>query len=157
MTTNTKIVIGTLVVVILIIGGFFLFAHPANTDVPATTAQTPIPITSTTSAVSQPNLTLSQSENPDGVKIVETMTFFDASSLVSTSTYPTITGTANIPQVGILITNSKNVGIVKTSVPVVNGHWSYPCSVALAPGVYNLILFTDNIITGNAKLTVNKA
>ena len=66
---------------------------------------------------------------------------FDAVSFTSSSTYPALTGTANVSKVGIIIYDSKNLGLVGTpNVSVEKGHWTYYSSVALPPGLYSVLL-----------------
>jgi hypothetical protein len=89
--------------------------------------------------------------------VVPAFAEFDSLAFTSTSTYPVVTGTANTPRVGIVINNSKDVGVVGTwEVPVVSGHWSYATSVALTPGSYTLLLFIGAKNAGTAKLVVTK-
>ena len=147
---NTKVLLGIVAALVILVAGYFVL-RPAPGSAPAE-----IPTqtnASSTSATSSPTLSVGTST----VKIARANTQFDPSSLISTSAYPTITGTANVPLITIVISNSKGVGIVGTSdVPVVQGHWSYPCSVALPPGNYILTLYVNKTVTAGAELTVNK-
>jgi hypothetical protein len=155
---NTNTILGIVAAGVIVVAlGFFLLrpaSVPAPVEVPSQTAAT------TTSTISQPVKTGTQPTVTLGTPTSQTArasTQFDPSSLISTSTYPTITGTANVPLLTLIISNSKGVGIVGTAdVPVVNGHWSYPCSVALPPGAYTVILYVNKTVSAGARLTVNK-
>jgi hypothetical protein len=68
-----------------------------------------------------------------------------------------VTGTANSQKVGIVINNSKNVGLVGTwEIPVTDGHWSYSTSVALTPGTYTALLFIGPKNVSTAQIVVTK-
>jgi hypothetical protein len=91
------------------------------------------------------------------VKVSSSFVQFDSLSFVSTSTYPTVTGTASTPSVGIIISDSEGTGIVGTTeIPVRGGKWSYSCSVSLVPGAYTLTLFSGDA-SAAAKLTVKES
>jgi hypothetical protein len=159
--TNTKVLLGVVAAIVILVAGFFLL-RPTQVSAPVETSEQAA--ASTTPTVSQPKQTAGATTQPtftfgtSTAKITRAVTQFDPSSLISTSTYPSITGTANVPLIGIIIRNSKGVGIVGTSdIPVVQGHWSYPCSVALQPGTYTLILYANKTITAGAQLIVTKS
>lgn len=157
---NTKVALVVIAVLaVLAIGLSFL----RSTPMPAPTSTlNQNSAASTTSPVSPPQATGARSQSnfnigTTSVEITRLFALFDSSSFTSTSPYPTITGTANVSKVGIIINNSENVGIVGTAeIPVKQGHWSYSCSVALPPGTYTLIAFVGKNVTETAKLTVKK-
>jgi hypothetical protein len=149
---NTKIALGIVVVGVIVVAIGFYFMRPVSTSV-STQASTQGSPTSTTSqktaGSAQPTITVG-APAPAGP-----MTTFDASSLISASPYPVITGTANVPQIGVIISNSMGVGVTGSSnVSVVRGHWSYADSAHLAPGNYTVILFVGKTITAGGALTV---
>jgi len=75
----------------------------------------------------------------------------DARALVSTSTYPMITGTANVPKVGVVISRSNDVDVVGSfEIPVVTGHWTYYVPAPLVPATYKLRLFGGATTTSAA-------
>ncbi len=65
---------------------------------------------------------------------------FDQRSYTSVATYPTVSGTANVPSVFVIVYNAKNEGLVGTRVPVENGKWSFQSIVALPAGYYRVDL-----------------
>ncbi len=71
---------------------------------------------------------------------------FDQRSYTSVATYPTVSGTANVPSVFVVVYNDKNEGIVGTRVPVENGTWSFQSSVALPIGYYRVDLMGGEIV-----------
>ena len=154
---NTKVLLGIVAGAVILIAGFFLL-RPAGVPAPTSTPNQDSAASNTPQVVSpkkpdetQPTFNIGTTT----VKTVPAFALFNSNSFISTSTYPTITGTANTAKVGIVINNSMDVGILGTwEIPVSQGHWSYSSSVALPPGTYTLILFADNTITGTAKLTV---
>ncbi len=153
---NIKVILGiTAAIVILVIG--FLLLRPKTALVPLSASPAEQnAIASTTSQTSQPQQTKSNAGITSPLKITVSIARFDAISFFSTSTYPTISGIANTPKVGVIINDSKGKGIVGTSeIPVTRGHWFYSTSVALVPGTYTLVLFVGNTITEIAKLIVN--
>ena len=154
---NNKIAWGIVVAVIVIVGAFLLLrpsGAPSTATAPAQNASSTSPGSSLSPSVknnTQPTITVGTST----VKTIAPVTSFDSKSLISTSAYPTITGTANVSQIGIIISNSKGVGVVGSSdVAVVNGHWSYADSAKLPSGSYTIILFVGKTITAGAALTV---
>ena len=155
---NTKVAFTIAAIIVVLLVALFLL-HPENAPVSTGTSTSNVIASSTTSAsLTKPTHT----QPPLAIKVGTTTlnnfpvsALFDSSSYVSTSTYPTVTGTANVPQVGVIINNSKNVGVVGTwDIPVTQGHWSYSCSVKLPPGSYTAIVFVGKTVTETAKLTV---
>lgn len=150
---NTKVLIGLVIIGLLAIAGVAFSLRSVLSSAPTTADQ---------AATSTPSDTASKSGEPKftfGTSTVKTSpatATFDAVSFTSTSTYPSISGTAkNTSKVGIIINNDKNIGVIGTwEVPVVNGHWSYSSSVALSSGIYTVILFAGTTAAGNAKLIV---
>lgn len=154
---DTKATLAAVVVVAVLIVGFFLVrptSTPTSVNVPGQN--------STASSTSQTSESATTSTKPPSttqtaaIQVSEgSIALFSASSFTSTSTYPTVTGIANTAKVGIIVNNSKGVGIVGTAdIPVVQGNWSYSTSVALTPGTYTLVLFVGKTITQTVKLTV---
>ena len=148
---NTKAVLGWAVLVIIVGAGVYFFSQTSPLQM-SQEAATSTPSAATTTAagiVPQPVVNFQGPAVPAGhkaptfeaapmVRIVPTIAV-DERSLASTSTNPIITGTANIPMVGLVIFNSADVGIVGSwSIPVVDGHWSYPVPLALSPGNYTV-------------------
>jgi hypothetical protein len=140
---NTKAVLGWAVLVIIVGAGVYFFSQTSPLQVPQETA-TSTPAATTTAAVYQPSVAGAPAHAAPVVEIAPAQRVvivpkidIDETSLASTSTNPIITGTANIPTVGLVIFNSADVGIVGSwSIPVVDGHWSYAVPLALAPGNY---------------------
>ncbi len=152
---NTKIALGIVVTGVVIVAISFYLVRPLSVTEQAS-------IASSTTLVSHPQKTSGNPAQPTvtvgtptatGVKPV---TAFDSSSLASTSSYPVITGTANVPSIGVIIKDNKGVGIVGTSnISVVNGHWSYADSVSLRPGNYTVVLYVGKTVTAAGGLTVH--
>lgn len=71
---------------------------------------------------------------------------FDLRSYTSVSTYPTLSGTANVENVFIVINTDKGVGLVGTEVPVEKGHWTYQSVVGLPVGYYTVQLFGGSVV-----------
>jgi hypothetical protein len=139
------------IVVVAIVVGFFLLRSP-NISGPGTTSTT-ASSTSQKATSTQPSITVGVP-----VKVLPVSAAFNSNSLISTSSYPTVSGTANVSQVGIIVNNDRGVGIVGTAnVPVTGGHWIYHCSVALAPGTYTVSLYANGVIKAIAELVVNKS
>jgi len=150
---NTKVGLGILVCAVVLVGGFFLLHKPT----PQTTIETPSSPSTTAPAVptkaatsTKPTFTVTGISTT----IVHTYVRTDAASLVSTSTHPTITGTANVSRVGIVIKNSADVGIVGSSAIVVrDGHWSYAIPISLSPGSYTLFITgAENMLVTTLKI-----
>lgn len=164
---NTKVTWGVLVVAVILASvAYYVRSTPAGGVVvaPQTFVATTTPTTSSTPSQSSPSpepkvptATKPQVDVQYGSATIEKVPAsanFDTSSLVSTSSYPVITGTANVSKISILISNSKGDGLVATkNVPVVNGRWAYYCSVALVPADYKVSIY-DGISVQNATLVV---
>jgi hypothetical protein len=154
---NAKVITGGIATVI-IVGGALLFLRPSAPITPTTTLPLiPVALTTpraaTTSTHSQPTI---QMGTPILTKPAQAA--FDSTTFTSSSTYPVVTGTAsNTKKVGIVINNSKDLGLVGTwEIPVIDGHWSYAVSVALPPDKYTVLLFLGSKNVSSAKLTVTK-
>ncbi len=65
---------------------------------------------------------------------------FDLRSYTSVSHYPSLTGTANVKSVFVLIRDEKGVGISGTVIPVEKGVWSYSSVAYLPNGAYTVEL-----------------
>ncbi len=152
---NIKVALGIVIVAIILVISFFLL-HPRTVSAPTTV--TPAEQSATASTTSQPSQLqqTSQKLGTTGATITELIARFNSIPIVSTSAYPTISGIANTPKVGIIINNSKDKGIVGTAnIPVIRGQWSYSTSVALVPGTYTVVLFVGKTVTEVASLIVN--
>ena len=154
---KNNVILGVLAIVIIGIGGYMLTQPKAVTApalveeevVASTTVQTPV--TPAVDKKSQPTFSV----GPTTKTVTAAVASFDKSTITTTDSYPTITGTANVPEVGIIINNSKGEGLVGTGeITVENGHWSYSSSVHLPPGTYTLVLFGGAKVM-NAQLTVS--
>lgn len=78
------------------------------------------------------------------VDALSTAGTIDARSLIATTAYPVLTGTAkNVSTVGISIDNGEKV-FGSGDISVVNGTWSVKVTSALASGKYNVNLSTYN-------------
>lgn len=143
---NTKVILGILAAIIIVVAGYFALrpkASVAPVVVPAVATSTQ------TSAVQPtPQVPAKDSSKPTfafGSTTVSTVAV-DKESLTSTSSNPIITGTSNAKKVGVVVSDSKGVGIVGAfELPVVNGHWSYAVSVALVPGDYSVTVLGDAV------------
>lgn len=65
---------------------------------------------------------------------------FDLRSYTSVSHYPTLSGTANVSSVFVIVRDEKGVGISGTLVPVEKGVWSYSSVAYLPRGAYSVEL-----------------
>jgi hypothetical protein len=65
---------------------------------------------------------------------------FDQRSYTSVSHYPSLTGTANVKSVFVLLRDAKGAGISGTVVPVEKGVWSYSSVAYLPNGAYTVEL-----------------
>ncbi|MFA6585433.1 MAG: hypothetical protein WCS97_03245 [Candidatus Paceibacterota bacterium] len=150
---NTKIWLGIGVLVVVLAGGFF-FLKSSPASAPSNTATQEVASTTpqVTKAPVQPTFTTGTTD----VKIVQSSAraAFDPRSLTSTSTYPVITGTANVPKISITVYDREGVGIVSASnIQVKDGHWTYYCSAKLVAGKYMLIVMAEDVSVRTA-LTV---
>lgn len=128
---NIKIGFGIAVAVLILAASFFFF-RPAT----APTTEGIVQQGAATTTGAQPTFIVGTTTKKSVFSVR-----FDPQSLVSTSAYPTITGTANVSKIAIVINNSEGVGIVGAAdIPVVKGRWSYSDSVALVPGTYHVIV-----------------
>ncbi len=135
---NTKVALGMITALLIIVAASFFFLRPAFA--PMTAEPTQQNSAATTSQVTatgtQPTFVIGTTTKKSVFSV-----HFDPQSLISTSAYPTITGTANVSKIAIVINNSDGVGIVGAAdVPVVKGRWSYSDSVALVPGTYQVVV-----------------
>jgi hypothetical protein len=144
-------IIVVLAAVALIGVGYVLLQNAPGTPAAVNTATTTPVASGTPAAVfHQPTLKVGDTK----VTTIPASGLFDTSSFTSTSTYPTVTGTANVPLVGIVVSDAEGTGIVgSANVVVEGGHWSYTASVALMPGSYHVTLYVGKNATV-AKLTV---
>lgn len=139
---NTKTTLGLLAAIVIIVIAFFVFHKPAAAPVA-------LPTATTTPAIQAPaTSTVSTTSNAAAPKIEKTITAlpskpvahvaFDQASLVTSSSRPTISGTAtNVTTMALVIDNPQGVGIVGSgSIPVVNGHWSYTPAIGFSAGTY---------------------
>ncbi len=149
-TWSTTHILGGLALVVLVVVGFFLY-HAGQKEAPTT------PPLSTTTVSSQPEATTSSSttsvakpaQQPpkqptftqDSPAQIVASARFDTASLTSTSTYPVITGTASISEVGLVVSTMAGYGLAGAGhISVTSGHWEYPIPVPLTPGSYRLTL-----------------
>ncbi len=146
----------------VLIGGFFVL-HPS-----AGQALMPPPApfkgtqeaASTSTSISLPDAPPSapaQMQMKFGTPVmVKAFARFDTNSAVSTSAYPKITGTANVPEIGIIVNNSSGKGIVGTDkISVEGGHWSYTIPVELAPGTYTVELYGGPALVTSSLVVTN--
>jgi hypothetical protein len=154
---KNNVILGVLAVIIVGAGAYMLMQPKAVTApalveeevVASTTVQTPV--TPAVDKKSQPTFSV----GPTTKTVTSAVASFDKSTITTTDSYPTITGTANVPEVGIIINNSKGEGLVGTGeITVENGHWSYSTSVMLPPGTYIVMLYGGAKVV-NAQLTVS--
>ena len=153
---NNKVVIGILATIVVVGIGIYYSLPPAS-PVPTIGTATNTTASTAPQTVSSQKAVKTNAKPPFTIgttTVVQSFARFDQDSLTSTSTYPVITGTANVPKIGLTIYNSDGNGIVRPNyVPVIQGHWSYYDSVALMPGTYILILVVGNVDV-TAKLVV---
>lgn len=154
---KNNVIFGVLAVIIVGAGAYMLMQPKAVTApalveeevVASTTVQTPV--TPAVDKKSQPTFNV----GPTTKTVTAAVASFDKSTITTTDSYPTITGTANVPEVGIIINNNKGEGLVGTGeIKVENGHWSYSTSVLLPPGTYTVMLYGGAKVV-NAQLTVS--
>lgn len=157
---NKNIAFGIVAALIVIAIAFFAFHKPASaptipvqtatsTATAATTTATSTGSTAATSSSKTPSVSIGK---PQPVRIAT----IDQSSLLAHTPRPTITGTANVSAVAIVIDNPQGVGIVGSSnVPVTNGHWSFTPPQPFTPGTYTVhLLGGDKQV--DAKLVVTQ-
>ncbi len=154
---KNNVILGVLAIIIVGIGAYVL-SRPKAAPAPAIEQEAVAATTTTPEAPVKPVAKRSEptfSVGPTTKTSVSAKAAFDSSTITTTDSYPTITGTANVPEVGIIINNSKGEGLVGTGeITVENGHWSYSSSVHLPPGTYTLVLFGGAKVM-NAQLTVS--
>ena len=73
--------------------------------------------------------------------------------MTTTSSYPVITGSANVAEFQLYIVRSDTVAIVGAKIPVVGGRWSFSSSVKLSPAIYRVVIEAGGA-TAVGKLTV---
>lgn len=131
---QSKIVLGFIGVIAVVVLGYLLGTfQTAHAPTPESNANA----TGTTTKSSEPTFKF---DTPVLIN-QKAYTHIDTASLVTTSNYPTITGTANVPEVGIIIYDDANRGLVGTShIPVKNGKWTYSISVFLPKGGYKVVV-----------------
>lgn len=153
---KNNVILGVLAIIIVGIGAYVL-SRPKAVPTPAIEQEV---VAATTTPETPQKLVTKKSEptfsvGPTTKTSVSAKAAFDSSTISTSDNYPTITGTANVPEVGIIINNSKGEGLVGTGeITVENGHWSYSSSVHLPPGTYTLVLFGGAKVM-NAQLTVS--
>jgi hypothetical protein len=141
---NTKAAIGIVAALIVIAGAFYYFSRTGGAPAPApaepvATTSEPITVNPGTAAPAAPAPAVTAAKpatsKQKGVGSFSTATF------TASSAHPHITGSANVPEVQIVVVNAEGVGIVGgMHVPVVGGHFDFVPSVALKPGTYTLQL-----------------
>lgn len=152
---KNNVLIGV-VALIIVLGGAYLLLRPQSVPAPVTEQEV---VAATTTPEAPEKATTKKSEptfvvGPTTKTVVAAKAAFDKSTITTTDNYPTVTGTANVPEVGIIINNSKGEGLVGTGeIKVENGHWTYSSSVRLPAGTYTLVLFGGAKVM-NAQLVV---
>ena len=147
---NTKVAVGLVGAVILVVVGYFLANRPVAPIAPQTTG------TSTTTASEQvigaPTSLAGVGADAQHASAPKTSApkitvgsglyvRFDSYNMVTGSDHPSYTGTANVPKVTIVVVNSAGVGIAGSQdIPVIDGKWEYSAPPALAPGTYTIQL-----------------
>ena len=155
---KNNVLIGV-VALIIVLGGAYFLLQPQSVPAPVIEQEVVVAATTTTpEAPQKPAAKKSEptfSIGPTTKTVVSAKAAFDSSTISTSDNYPTITGTANVPEVGIIINNSKGEGLVGTGeITVENGHWSYSTSVLLPPGTYIVMLYGGAKVV-NAQLTVS--
>ena len=154
MKNNVLIGVGALIIVL---GGAYFLLQPQSVPAPAIEQEVVIAATTTPEAPQKIETKKSEptfSVGPTTKTVVSVKAAFDSSTITTPDSYPTITGTANVPEVGIIINNSKGEGLVGTGeITVENGHWSYSSSIFLPPGTYTIALYGGAKVV-NAQLTI---
>ncbi len=159
---NTKILVGALAAIVILVAAFFAFHKSATAPAPVSSA--PVPAATTTApvaATSSPAATTTAAKpaTPSFTVISQKavhVAAFDQSSLTASSPRPVITGTANVPSVAIVLDNPSGVGIAGSSrIAVTNGRWSFTAPQRLSAGIYTLhLLGGDQEVV--AKLTITE-
>lgn len=143
---NNKVIAGVVVAVILLIGAFVVQRTTSPVSPTTTTPATIMATTSPTSSIASTSKPIFNIGTTTTKTVARDSVHFDASSLFTTSSYPTITGTASASKVSIIISTIAGTGLVGTSdIPVVRGHWSYSCPVLLPAGTYAITLFGGDV------------
>ena len=152
---KNNVILGV-VALIIVLGGAYFLLHPQRVPAPAI-EQEVVVATTTPETPQKPVAKKSEptfSVGPTTKTAVSAKAAFDSNTITTTDSYPTITGTANVPEVGIIINNSKGDGLVGTGeIKVEDGHWTYSSSVPLPAGTYTLVLFGGAKVM-NAQLVV---
>lgn len=157
---KNNVIFGVLAIIIVGIGAYVLMQPKAAPAIPEEVAATATTTATATVPASLPVVVDAKSKptfsvGPTTKTVVPANAAFDSATITTTDSYPTITGTANVPEVGIIINNSKGEGLVGTGeIKVENGRWAYSTSVLLPPGTYTLVLFGGAKVA-NAQLTVS--
>lgn len=157
---NIKIAFGLLAAIVVVGIGVLLASSNSPAQVVPEVVTQPTATATTTTPAEEPQTVLPKpaAKAPElTVKAgAPTMILmgFDKKSLTSTSTYPAITGTANVPTIAIAVYDSTDKGLVGAArVPVTRGTWSYYVSVPLAPGMYTIKIYSGAVMS-SATLTV---
>jgi uncharacterized Zn-binding protein involved in type VI secretion len=146
---NNKTAIGLVAAVIIIgIAIFALQKHVPETiqiplgNTPAETGASTTPSVATTTATPMPNSgkpVVQQTGVEQAPVRKGSTTTIDQSSLVAVNGRATITGTANVSLVAIVVENPEGVGITGSyDIPVEKGHWSFTIPQRLKPGMYTV-------------------
>lgn len=161
---NNKVAIGLVAAVILIGIAFAYFNSAPSASAPLTATST-TQVATTTAVVpsaAAPKITPAASSTTVApktdapvVKKTNRVVTLDAGSLITSTNRPTLTGTANVSGVAIVIDNPEGVGIAGSwEIPVTGGKWSYTPPQALKPGTYTVhLLGADAEVT--SKLVIS--
>lgn len=156
---KNNVILGVVAIVIVGIGAYML-TRPKAVTAPALVEEEVVATTTTSAPTTTPTAADTKSQptfsvGPTTKTVTAAVASFDKSTITTTDSYPTITGTANVPEVGIIINNNKGEGLVGTGeIKVENGHWSYSTSVLLPPGTYTVMLYGGAKVV-SAQLTVS--
>jgi hypothetical protein len=154
---NTKVALGIVVAAIALLAGYVVLNHrDANLTTPTPVSE--VLATTSTSGLAAPAAKGDQkpafAAGAPVRTMVKALVAVDASALAATSAYPVLTGTANVPEVTLIISTAEGVGLVATEhIPVENGKWSYATSVMLPVGAYK-VLVAGGAGIANATLVV---
>lgn len=149
MNKTSLVAIAILVLVAL---GVYFFIRTTPVSAPSPVA-TSTPVGTTSMNMGGYTVPLSTGSLPHSsgatVTVDARVITVDSASLATNAPYPTITGTANVSPIGIVIFDGQGVGIVGSkSISVLKGHWSYSSPRALPPGTYSIqMLGADTQVT----------
>lgn len=145
-SSNKQALIGLALAVLVIVG--FVLYHVGQGDASTTTGSAIPTVTATTTPLTPSSADQPLLQAPRGPHVLQGTPVrvtgaaaFEVSALVSTSTYPTLSGTATLPEVSIIVSNDTGRGLAGAShIGVVGGRWEYAVPVALTPGSYVITL-----------------